>query len=79
MVTSFDQQQDDLRALIWKRGIQVPPFCLGNAAAVQLCESILAGTIANLPNIIVSEAVAVLIYRMCHSKEGLDKAGMKGV
>ena len=57
----------------------MPPFCLGNAAAVQLCESILAGTIANLPNIIVSEAVAVLIYRMCHGKEGLGKAGMKGV
>ena len=53
--------------LRWRQGEDVPPFFLSNAAAVDLCSSILDGTIVELPDFFISEAVAVLIYRMLSS------------
>ena len=53
--------------LSWKPGVELPPFFLANSAAVELCQSILAGRVAELPHVIVSEAVAIQVYRMCTS------------
>ena len=46
----------------WKRGIEVPFFVSCNQAALQLCDSILAGNVGELPCVVVTEAVAVQVY-----------------
>ena len=48
----------------WIPGKQVPPFVATNGPAVQLCEAIMAGTATGLPELVVSEALAVQIYRL---------------
>ena len=48
----------------WVPGEELPPFTIDNPAAVDLCLQIILGTAVNLPAIIVSEAVAVQIYRL---------------
>ena len=44
--------------------MEPPPFTIGNQAAVNLCVQIVSGTLGDLPAIIVSEAVAVQVYRL---------------
>ena len=63
--SGFPRAEGAYPDLIWKRGVEVPPFSLANAAAVELVSSILAGTVGELPRVVVSEAVAIQIYRMC--------------
>jgi hypothetical protein len=53
----------------WKRGAEAPLLVRENAAAVALIASILNGTIVEWPPIEISEAVAVLIYRLMLDKE----------
>ena len=48
----------------WTPGAQVPPFVATNGPAVQLCEAIMADTATDLPELVVSEALAVQIYRL---------------
>ena len=56
--------------LRWKCGAElVPPLMRENAAAVALVAAILYGTVAEWPTIIISEAVAVLIYRLLLDKQ----------
>ena len=65
----FQQPRDAFSSLAWKRGIEVPPLLPSNAAAVALFQTILDGTAVELPSIEVSEAVAVLVYRLVVSRE----------
>ena len=60
----FAISEAPFRSLLWKRGVEVPPLLPANPAAVLLCQSILDGTAVELPSIVVSEAVAVLIFRL---------------
>ena len=66
----------------WKRGVETPLLVKSNPAAVQLCIHILEGSI-DVPSLIVSEAVAVQIYRLVHDPsaraDALKGAGMRGV
>eukprot|EP00966_Prymnesium_polylepis_P228468 5287695-Prymnesium_polylepis.1 len=55
--------------LRWKRGVELPPLARDNPAAVALVQSILEGTIVEWPAIVVSEAVAELIYRLMLDKD----------
>ena len=52
----------------WVPGEEAPPFTIDNPAAVNLCVQIILGTAGSLPAIIVSEAVAVQIYRLVREK-----------
>ena len=63
--------------LRWKRGHELPPFTSSNLAAVQLCESILSGTVDELPAIVVSEAV-VQIYQLVVVEKALSQCKGKG-
>ena len=54
----------------------MPPFSLANAAAVELVSSILAGTVGELPRVVVSEAVAIQIYRMSMCTAGDARSGV---
>ena len=66
----------------WKRGSEPPPFIAGNPAAVTLCLQIISGTAVELPAIIVSEAVAVQVYRLVRDKAApkeLQASGRGGV
>eukprot|EP00966_Prymnesium_polylepis_P175666 4065820-Prymnesium_polylepis.1 len=65
-VTQTEQPPPILR---WKVGVEVPPLVRENAAAVALVASILSGTIVEWPPIGISEAVAVLIYRLLLDKQ----------
>ena len=55
-------------AISWTPGETPPSFTIGNQAAVNLCVQIILGTAGSLPAIIVSEAVAVQIYRLVREK-----------
>ena len=55
-------------AISWVPGEELPPFTIDNPAAVQLCVQIISGAPGDLPAIIVSEAVAVQVYRLVHDK-----------
>ena len=48
--------------------MEPPPFAIDNPAAVQLCIQIISGAPVDLPAILVSEAVAVQVYRLVHDK-----------
>ena len=66
----------------WKRGSELPPFIAGNPAAVTLCLQIISGTAVELPAIIVSEAVAVQVYRLVRDQTApkeLQASGRGGV
>eukprot|EP00966_Prymnesium_polylepis_P155751 3597556-Prymnesium_polylepis.1 len=65
-VTQTEQPPPTMR---WKRGAELPPLIRENEAAVALVASILSGTIFEWPDIEISEAVAVLIYRLMLAKE----------
>jgi hypothetical protein len=65
-VTPTEQPAPIIR---WKVGAEVRPLCRENPAAVALFALILSGTIVEWPTIEVSEAVAVLIYRLMLDKE----------
>ena len=67
-------------SLRWKPGIEVPPFVLSNVDAVNLCCSILDGTIVEVPSLAVSEAIAIQVSRMLHSGDSrFGKVGWHGV
>ena len=55
-------------AVQWTPGEEPPPFTIDNPAAVQLCVQIISGAPVDLPAILVSEAVAVQVYRLVHDK-----------
>ena len=65
------------------RGFVVPPLVASNHAAVELCEAILEGTIEEFPDIFISEAVAVQIYRLVMDSgvraASLKPTGLQGV
>ena len=42
----------------------MPPLVASNPVAMRFCESIIEGTIAAVPVLFVSEAVAVQIFRL---------------
>ena len=48
----------------WTPGVEVPSFVATNRAAVLLCRAILAGVEPQWPLIVVSEAVAVQVFRL---------------
>ena len=56
-------------AFSWEPGKELPPFTIDNSAAVNLCVQIVDGTAVHLPSIVISEAVAVQVYRLVHDKE----------
>ena len=69
----------DLR---WKVGYELPIFVRSNSAAVQLCQSILDGTIVEFPSCAISEAVAIMVYRLVvgqEAAEALKPSGLNGV
>ena len=53
-------------AISWTPGAEPPPLTIDHPAAVTLCVRIISGTRVNLPAIVVTEAVAVQIYRLVH-------------
>jgi len=53
----------------WEPGEDLPPFSIDNPAAVNLCVQIISGVVGDLPAIIVSEAVAVQIYRLVRDRK----------
>lgn len=55
-------------ALQWTPGEEAPPFSIDNPAAVNLCVQIISGAVGDLPAIIVTEAVAVQIYRLVRDR-----------
>ena len=66
----------------WKRGTEPPPFTVVNPAAVTLCLQIVFGAAVDLPEIFVSEAVAVQVYRLVHDQKApakLRASGANGV
>jgi hypothetical protein len=50
--------------LHWVPGKEVPPLVASNRLAVALCARILSGTNEEWPLILVSEAVAIQVYRL---------------
>ena len=56
--------QEQVPNLRWKAGVELPPFISSNIEAVRLCEAILLGVVVEFPTIVVSEAVAIQIYRL---------------
>ena len=60
---------DEHSAISWTPGETPSPFVIGNQAAVNLCVQIISGTPVGLPTIIVSEAVAVQVYRLVRDKK----------
>jgi hypothetical protein len=60
-------------AIQWTPGEEAPPFSIDNPAAVNLCVQIISGTVGDLPAIIVSEAVAVQIYRLVRDRRAPPK------
>ena len=78
VTSSFEEQP---AAFCWKRGEELPPFVASNSQAVSLCVQIIAGTAA-VPNIVLSEAVAVQIYRLFFDKSAppeLKRSGTVGM
>ena len=66
----------------WKRGTEPPPFTVVNPAAVTLCLQVISGAAVDLPEIFVSEAVAVQVYRLVHDQKApakLRASGANGV
>ena len=66
--TYFAQPQATFPNLRWKPGVELPLFLPSNPDAIHLCEAILAGT-AEVPPIVVSEAVAIQIYLLVLDKQ----------
>ena len=62
--TDFADSQSALSNLRWKPGTELPKLLESNAAVVQLCRSILDGTVVELPSIQVTDAVAIQVYRL---------------
>ena len=56
-------------AFSWVPGEEPPPFTIDNPAAVKLCVQIISGESVELPAIVVSEAVAVQIYRLVRDRK----------
>ena len=75
----FAISEAPFRSLLWKRGVEVPPLLPANPAAVLLCQSILDGTAVELPSIVVSEAVAVLIFRLVVKSKSLSQCDSSAV
>ena len=61
------QPVEQVRTLRWKRGIELPPFVSSNDDALALCAAIASGTVELLPDVIVSDAVALQIVRLVMS------------
>lgn len=54
-------------------GEEPPPFTIDNPAAVKLCVQIICSAHVDLPAIIVSEAVAVQVYRLVRDNKAPPK------
>ena len=61
------QPVEQVHTLRWKRGIELPPFVSSNDDALALCAAIASGTVELLPDVIVSDAVALQIVRLVMS------------
>ena len=61
----------------WKRGLEVPPLVHTNPAAVQLCTAILAGEPVQLPEVFMSEAIAVQIYILVVEEKAVSHSNME--
>ena len=70
---SFGEVPAQIGICRWKRGVETPPFTRSNPAAVELCQSILSGTASELPEIHLSESVAIQIYRMVIEDKALSQ------
>ena len=58
----------------WKMGVELPPFEKSNTEQVQLLVDLVAGTLEEVPSIGVSEAVAVMIWRLIFDREAKVEA-----
>ena len=57
----------------WKVGVEAPPFMAANTSIMQLLLGIHDGTVDAIPSIVVSEAVAIQIYRLVFDKLAQSK------
>ena len=73
-----EDSASSLSELRWKAGSEVPPFVSSNASVVQLLKDLNDGIIESVPQIVVSEAVAVQVYRLIYDKHARS-AAFKGV
>ena len=72
------ESQSSMPELRWKVGSEAPPFVSDNTLVVQMLKDLIDGTIETVPIIVVSEAVAVQIYRLIFDRFACASA-MKGV
>jgi hypothetical protein len=61
-------RESSLPELRWKVGTEPPPFLAANTSVIELLIGIHDGTIDAIPAIVVSNAVAVQIYRLLFDK-----------
>eukprot|EP00966_Prymnesium_polylepis_P296344 6845951-Prymnesium_polylepis.1 len=64
--TCLTEQQSALCRLRWKTGSEPPPFLSTDIAIMELLKAIVDGTAETVPQIAVSKAVAVQIYRLIY-------------
>ena len=63
-VTELAGQRCGSYLLHWKAGIELPPFVSSNTAAISALSALYEGTADVVPSLVVSEAVAVQIWRL---------------
>ena len=65
MLNSVDLDgQDPAQAVRWKPGVEAPPFLRSNSKVIELLEAILSNTEVQVPEVDITEAVAVQIYAL---------------
>lgn len=72
-VSSFS---DSASAFQWIAGVQLPPLTQSNPHFVRLCESVLDGTASDIPAMHVTDAVAVMVYRLVMTSRALSTIGI---